>query len=240
MIFVLGLSQINAEEFEIKTSQEAVDKALQYTGFSKYNKINLDILKNETNVMTFSDSTTPFLAKQMDGRRVWKIQFKNISLKSKEQIEKDGFNPRDFDVYIDSISGKLYEMRSLAENIDRVMYPEVPATMAEEQMKNMFFEEYISLPEKKPNVSFINSLNNVTFSIENSKLVVVKYVIYSLRGRSLNNVWIIHLHGISEEPQYYYHMRSVINAEDGVGIQELNCPFPTNDYLKKIGWDKKK
>ncbi|MEA1981799.1 MAG: hypothetical protein U9N54_12625 [candidate division Zixibacteria bacterium] len=223
----------------INSADNAIKTALKFTGFENYNKIDIDHLKEMTTITKFIDSTTPFLSEQMNGRRVWKISLKDIYLKPEEQIGKNNYNSRDFEIFIDSATGQFLEMRSFDANIDQFMYPEIPSKIANEQM-NLFQEKYLGIPKVYPKINFLSALKAVKNNVELTKLMVVKYIIYSIREEPSINAWIIHLHGIPENSIGITHKRYVVDADNGIEIHSVNWPSPTKEYLKKIGWDKNK
>ncbi len=217
-------SQTVRETFLLKSKQEAVTRALEYTGFDELRNFELDKSLNEVQLITVHDSTTPFLSDSINGKTAWAVEFENIVLQANA-------SPITFTVILDAETGRLFEIRSKYEGPPEKRPCEPSAKLAEQQL-GMTIERYLGLPQTPPSVSFLQALDSAFTSPVHASLTIARYVIYSSQGRAEQPVWAISLHGLPPIPVKHGtidFMRSVINAETGERIMEVNLPYRSCD-----------
>ena len=97
-----------ANSILIKDSTGAIESALQYTGFNDALKLDFteDTFVVSAELVTYSDSTIPFLYDKIVNQPVWIVRFEGIVLNpnipnQEYKLEKK----KDFDVYIDAENG---------------------------------------------------------------------------------------------------------------------------------------
>jgi hypothetical protein len=233
--------QANAsdEKFSIATAEEAIRKAIEYTGFPCMKGfIITDMVSGLANPALITDTSTPFIADQIDGRPVWVVKFKNVILSLENvpaEIEAD--YPKDFDIFLDSVTGlPLKVISGSKEEIYRL-----PTRQEAEQLLSSTGERYSGIPANPPRISFHEALNRCEKYPVFAKEIIVNYVLYSqVHYTELRPAWVIYLRGLppltdrNEIPlQYRTNMRFVIDAETGHGLWRNNLPYPLPKKDKK-------
>ncbi|MDF1545153.1 MAG: hypothetical protein P1R58_08635 [bacterium] len=93
----------------VDSAIEAVSIAHQFTGFSELASISNEKALELANVISVYDTTTPFLADEVSGCRIWKIVVEDVILDfngwDPDIVAKN--NPHTFEIWIDSASGRL-------------------------------------------------------------------------------------------------------------------------------------
>jgi len=187
------------------------------------------------------DSTTPFLAYRINGRRVWRIEFNDVILRlekaTPEELEK---HPRDFVVYIDPEPGHLLKVVSQMEGYDEEDWHKPAAELAEKQLGR--HEQYPGFPDKEPHVAFVDALGAIRTNPICAQEIVALYVMHSHLDKAPRPVWDIHLYGIRtalsikapDLPSYQRdHWRVLVDAVTGDFIFGGNSPHPVVEKEKK-------
>ena len=111
-----------ADYVPVTTAEEAVERALAYTGFDKLEGLDLKDLKEMAQLTIACDSTTPFLSDSIDGGVVWRIEMPGLILDlTAYDNEEETAHPKDFIILIDSVSGRLADVRFSDEFLSRVV-----------------------------------------------------------------------------------------------------------------------
>jgi len=172
-----------------KISDERIavlDKAIALTGFYE-NRDECKISADDIKCIVFEDSTTPFLGEYAKKRPVWHISFRDINLKSRDGQPVDKEFDRDFDVYIDSLTGHLLKITCFYGSTTPDECPELSAEEAEKQLMR---EQYIGFPDKIPPVSFSDAIL-AGINPFNAKQILGQYIMYSHHNLQPRPVWII-------------------------------------------------
>nr|MBN2278287.1 hypothetical protein [candidate division Zixibacteria bacterium] len=127
-----------------------MDKAITMTGFYA-GRDECKISTDDIQCLIMDDSTTPFLGDYAKKRPVWRITFRDINLKSRDGHPADEEFSRDFNVYIDSLTGHPLKITCNYGTTSLDECPELSADEAEKQLKG---ERYIGFPDKVPPISF--------------------------------------------------------------------------------------
>ena len=229
------------------TGAEAVLKAVKTSaGFSNL-KVDVQAAMESAKQVTMLDSTTPFLAEQLNNRTALLVTLKDVPL----NIEKVTgptktvlTGTRDFELYIDPVSGKLLKIVSTLDDYWKKLgdgeIRKPLAAAAEKELRRNLHESYDGIPEQEPAISFLDALNAVVGNPVTASQIVAWYVLRTTNRRT-SAVWVIHLYGISHigaigrektAPIYQRnHLRSIINAQTGRLISAGNCPSATNSMV---------
>ncbi len=229
----------------IKTAEEAVDRALEYTGFDKSKSYSREPAVQIARLIKAIDTTTPFLSDYINGRPVWVIEFENI------YFDYDGISPKvknrrfkDFKINIDAETGFLFKIIGSIKN--DTIFPEPAASIAEQQMLNN--DKYHGIASDIPELSFYDLLVEEERLL--SRAVVAKniyavYVVYSdsyFELREPRNIWNITFKGLSPHVPSYgvkapidqlrtYRIR--VDPITGKSIKGSLGPFHPNPPWKK-------
>ncbi len=202
VIFLLGFSSAIAQPGKsIDSKLEAAKLAVTYLGEDFITK-DIDDIARQAQVITLVDTTTPFLWSLTSRDRVWKVWVRDVDLSSllSGSAAKDAF--RDFDVYLDSLTGRLLKIECHhGDQTELLKHPlerleKVEATLRRGNI-------YGSIPLEVPKVGFIEALMPLAMEAEE---ILGQYVNHQTRfaGRAPNGdtattpvaCWIISLAGI--------------------------------------------
>ncbi|MCP4703434.1 MAG: hypothetical protein GY865_02390 [candidate division Zixibacteria bacterium] len=220
-------------EIPIQTKLEAIEKAESYAGFVEKVIKDNDLIKL-AKAVKFEDSTTPFLGHYSSNSPVWKISAKNSYILSKSVADYKEANLRDFDIYIDSISGKLLKIECQYGTKDLALCPILDKKSAEKQISDGG-HKYLSIPDDRPKIDFYAALLACPYDPLSAKEILGQYVYFSYGNRPPRPVWIITLVGISPiklfgpdsdwVPEYQLNrVRQIIDAETGKVILTSTVP----------------
>ena len=236
------LADSTGREYQITTPEEAVAKALDVTGFDRLKGIDTAAAKLSATLVTMVDSTTPFLADSINGRKVWRVEFKNVILDLKNvSSEISESHPRDFVVYVDPELGGLLKVVSQVAGYDEAVWRKPSAELAEKQLLG-HRERYLGFPKEKPPVSFVDALDAVRKNPILAQEIVGLHVMHSHLDKDPRLVWDIHLYGIRTIlsikdpglPSYQRdHWRVLVDAVTGDFIFAGNTPHPVVEDEEK-------
>ena len=207
--------KVEQEARVLENASQAVEKALEFTGFKMSKDYSLpqvaeDIAKLDvTELLSF-----PFLADQMNGKEVWRIEFDSVLLKhEKAKKSMDAEYYRDFVVAIDAASGHLIEIRSIAKGFGDSV---VELTISAYEKQCWGAEEHLGFPEDPPSVKFYDVLCSLGYS-PHVGFIVGRYIKYMSHYRNeagqLLPVWTVDFYNVP--PRGYSNSRSLVNAETG-------------------------
>ena len=184
----------------VTTAEEAVERALAYTGFDKLEGLDTKDRWEMARLTIARDSTTPFLSDSIDGHTAWRVTFEGVILDIEEYSDEvEVSHPKDFEVLIDSVTGRLFSVISRYKGKARDFLPEVPAEIAEEQLR-MSFEEYLCFVPVPPVMTLCEAINGSIFgSAMHSKEIVALYIEHSYHDSAAIPVWVVHLFWTSPE-----------------------------------------
>ncbi len=180
------------------------------------------------------DSTTPYLAPQINGKEAWKVHLDSVIFDyDNVDYAKEEIYAKRIDIYIDKngrfLKGKINIM-ALANDV----YKEPESKEAEGQIK----ETYHDIPEEMPKVSLYEALIKCKKVSLFAPSIFVNYVNCSSRSSLINGtrpVWIIYMRGVENTFAYplpeNYPLetdcsRKIIDAETGAVLRTNNLPCP--------------
>ncbi len=182
-------------EQQIKTPEEATEKALDYLGFLKMDGFNVEKNFDNASIVNISDDQTPFLHDKINNRDIWKVTYENITLSPYRGYPDSVEYPRTFDVYIDSDDGNLLKIESIYNGTNVDFAPEPSIEWAEKQIKD---SQYIFLGFASPDSNYI-SFNELLYNVGPRNFKQLKALLIMNPGRIDKNpipVWFITYRGI--------------------------------------------
>ncbi len=238
-----GTSLNDTETAVIEGSEEAIERALFYTGFDK-----IDEFKTANNVVVEqlqkSNVPIPFLEKCNESEVIWQVNFANVPI----GVGTTRMINRDFEVLIDGKTGKLLRIFSIDEKVgssDTLPQPSIEV-----------FEEYFNKCRYKispfaidsTKTTFNEALNKVKIaSPSHTKIIKAFNWDLTYAGGRIKNAWLIIMRGI-EGPVPSSHggqpdwaenfMMSCIDANTGEPLFATTAPFDPEDANKRLGADK--
>ena len=221
----------------IQTEAEAVQRAMQLTGFDA-----LPEVESRAERVIVADSDTPFLAKQIVGRAAWRVELGRVSLVLRSAIAgfQDRYRRRRFLVLLDEQNGTLFEITSKYAGPAPEMRPEPSAAAAEAQL-SAEKEIYLGFPDHDPRVRFLDALDAILAGGIGSpfyaKEIHAVHVSHSEMGSPPRDVWAITLRGLPPIPAHgpagdavpewqRNHMRNLVDANTGKVLSATNSPQP--------------
>ena len=181
---------------QIADQKTAVQTALTYLGDVDLGSADTSLLVSHSKVLTFVDSTTPFLGEAFNGRRVWQVQIFNARLLAglaDEEFERS--YPKDIYISLDSITGRLIEIRLLNHGTDKSFAELKPTRASAEGQIGANGENYKKLPENIPTRTFMQALKNVRHSPHLATEIVGIFVFYESELTPAAPLWIISIYG---------------------------------------------
>jgi len=175
-------------------------------------------------LVTFRDTTTPFLSDSLDGTRCWRLHIDQLNLSNVLDREWGaGLPPFSLDAYVDSATGKpiRIELRRPKVEPDTSVRVRPPHEAAE--FLSSFYEWYLGTPDKSPTVSFLDALRSVSY-VTLAQRIEGYYVVYSRspeKDGAEYEAWIVNLYGVPYRQGYW---RAVIDANTGQLMRESNFP----------------
>lgn len=222
-----------AEQHEVTGEADAIAQANRLT--------RLDTVSEMTSArqVTVTEDKTPFLWRQLIGRRVWRVLFENVSLQLKSAVPgfQDGYR-REFTVLIDRDTGQLLSVTSLFDGDAPEMRPQPSGEAAEEQLRAED-EIYHGLPPDEPQINFLDALDIVLSKGIGSPFLAKEIygvcVTHSRMESAPRSVWAITLRGLPPIPArgrygdtipvwQRNHMRNVLDATTGEFLFATNSP----------------
>ncbi len=213
----------------------ALKLAIEYLGVP-----GLDSLLTEekaekmVTLVTMVDSTTPYLAQQINGKQAWKIVFDSVIMDYEEaNYEKEKEFAKKIDIYIDK-EGRFLKgiIRSIISKNE--VYYETESKEAERQIR----ETYHGFPAKMPKINLYQALVKCKLNTLYAPAIFVNYVNCSSRTNLINGirpVWVLWMKGVGDifgfpiPEDYEYETdcsRRVIDAETGAILMNNNVPCP--------------
>lgn len=203
----------------------------------------LDTLTDKVSaaLLVVAEDRTPFLWRQFVGRRAWRVEFEDVSLRLASAVP--GFaDPyrRKFSVLIDADAGRLLNVSSRFEGEAPDVRPPPPGEAAEAQLRGQR-EFYLGLPAAEPAVNFLDALDIVLARGVGSPFLAKEIdgvcVMHARLGSAPRAAWAVTLRGLPpmpvEGPQgdavpawQRNHMRNVIDATTGEHLFATNSPQP--------------
>jgi hypothetical protein len=182
----------------IDDSDEAVSLALLYTGFDTVNNVISQIDPDRiARVITAENKYTDFTREEIDGKRAWQVKFDSVkfALKYNRPLREEDkiFKLMEVDVLLDSISGRLLEIR--ATNIINKEYEK------EDFIYKLpyFFdnnEKFCGMPAIYPKYGFIDVLMKDNYDLISAKEIVGIFILESILGKEPEPVWVVTMLGL--------------------------------------------
>jgi hypothetical protein len=225
-IGILASDDIEMDAWKIKSSEEALTRALVYTGFDSLGEFSVEKGNVVIQLDTNPEVQVPFLYKPSRSDKVWVITFKGVKLPSNRQsIKKEKIQPRTFTVIIEPVNGYLLRIYSKQDGESNHYNPEPPVEVFEEQMLSTR-ENFLSFPERPPKIDFVNAIQNTRVIHQRATEIIAYYIMQWEMYQDTIPAWSIDLRGLSPgtwigqnmdkiPPYMRDHQRCVIDARTG-------------------------
>jgi len=218
------------------SSKEAIyERSASITGFSVA-KSAVRSVDERVELIILDDDITPFLGEFGKNRPVWRVRYTGINLKDVERQTADESFNRDFDVYIDSLSGHVLKITCSYGQLNPEECPELRAEEAERQLNNHTSERYLGFPKEEPHISFREAIIKCRVNPYSAEEILGQYVMYTDGGCEPKPVWIISFCGLPPAPimggeadwiplYQRTRSRSVVDAFTGRVLFVTNTPM---------------
>jgi len=186
-----------ADYVPVTTAEEAVERALAYTGFDKLEGLDTKDRWEMARLTIARDSTTPFLSDSINGRTVWQVDVQDVILDldwAKPDVVLK--YPKDVRVTIDSATGRLFEIRLLNSGDEYNPGYTIPADTSEKQIRSLNGEKFLGFPIDAPGMTFLEVLNvrGLCGSPLTAGLMVGHYVVHYVFRSDTLPAWTIDTH----------------------------------------------
>lgn len=214
------------EKSELINEKDAINRALQLTGFDEIDKYNARGNIEGTKIQK-SKPEIPFLDNDDLSESIWQIDFRDVPIGA----GTTRMISRDFTVFIDGKSGKLLMIYSISDNVgssDTLPQPSAQVAELNMQKAEMSFN---GLPDSLPRCKFIDVLKEVWGDPSNTKVIKAYFWNISDKRAVRTNTWLIVYYGMStsipisvpegaQEPPFNQRNRlmTVINGDSGKAI----------------------
>ncbi len=191
----------------VTTAEEAVERALAYTGFDKLEDLDLTDRREMACLTVARDSTTPFLSDSINGRTVWQVDVQDVILDldwAKPDVVLK--YPKDVRVTIDSATGRLFEIRLLKSGDEYDPSYTIPADTSEKQIRSLNGEVFLGFPIDTPGMTFLEVLNvgDLCGSPLTAGLTVGHYVVHYVFRSDTLPAWTIDTHTLQPGSETSY------------------------------------
>lgn len=187
----------------LNTPLQAVQQAELYTGFAAMKGIDISKLADSCQKVTYFDSTTPFIAAELDGRSAWVVPYRNVVLNRPLAQTDSARYAHDCAAFLDAETGLLLKIVRTDTTADSLVALEPPSNIAVSQLKR-HAEQYFGLPDEPPRIPLYNILNRdfiISGPLEATRLTA-QYVLYSHGLHDTIPAWVIYLRGIPAMPWF--------------------------------------
>ncbi len=228
------------DSFIVRTAEEAIARALAYSGFSTLRQCSVDTAS--VRLVVLDDDQTPWLHNELNGKKLWQVKV-DVTLellvegqRPEDTLRRFDEESREFTIYLDPETGQILKMTS-----DPGEYPHKPfkpPAEVGEWVLGSWREKFVGFPEKPPKVTFLEALRMVIGDPLAAKEIQVVYMLWSRFGSEPRPVWSIDLRGLDQPavmPSHYAmkanipveqlnHMRTIVCAETGRHLWSTDLP----------------
>lgn len=153
-------------------SSNAIEIANKYTGFDKSESFDKAVIRCEK-IKGPVDDKTPFLYEKIADQTLWKIIYPGIKVGRGNR-----FIERDFEVFLDSATGKLLRIYSVSDEVGSSdTLPEPNPRTTGEYWTNVAF---MRIPDSIPATSFLKALEALTDNPARVKVIRAMYFDYKV------------------------------------------------------------
>lgn len=232
----------SAQPVPIQSSEAAIAKARQFAGNLNAGRPPTLRVPLATPVISIVDTTTPFVAPQLHGRRAWMVLASNVILDVGSYGEyEESARPRDFRFLIDSATGLLIEIQSVraGDPWDQELKDRAGRLEAERQLSTGLNELYVFPPDSAVSISLQEAFAGIRLplfsaSFITAKLLKMEHLITASPMRKITedyldsrDFWCINSYGVAFRKT---HMRAIVDAHTGDIFLMSNHPI-ANFYL---------
>jgi hypothetical protein len=226
------------QDCPLLTAEEAIERAIEYTGFDKADGYD-SITSAFAELVISENDNTPFIAEKIQGKNVWQITFYNIPVGQGCKT----ITEREFQVTLYPETGKLIKIFSVSDHSGSLdTLPQPSATVAEKWFKDRKYV-FNMLPDEMCNITFWEALQKAWIACPSvTKIIKAYYWDISGGERDFPYTWLIIFRGIRDPlpaaggpmPNWALNfMMSVIDAETGIHQFATTAPYDNEDAMKR-------
>lgn len=210
----------------IHSQEEAVLRAGAYLGIDGLPDSVTRDPKVNSRIEIMRNSTESYLGSEFKGSAAWVVDCDQLVLDlSRVPDKKSSKYPRDFQLVIDSTSGRLLHIVS-----DRSDLPPDSGSMctieyAARPFPRLGKETYLGIPDSLPQISFLQALDECPNLALGAKRIVAVFVMYARDNITRRPVWVLHGEGMPpfnrrspDDPRVSTRSRAVVDATTGKRI----------------------
>jgi hypothetical protein len=225
------------------SAEAAKNLAMLYSGLSFHKSPGRDGPVASVNMITYVDTTTPYIHATVNGRRAWLITLENVVLKTVNTDSAFAYaRPQRIEIVIDSLTGQLLTIRGQGKKMVKTsdVLPVCSANDAERALE-MGREKYVGFASEIPKFSLWEAINGKTpIIMAGAERSNIHLILYQRKQDEQPRVcWLIQLRGlppdgrkadiISEERRR--NLRYLIDVHTGETL--MCCNFPQYKQWKE-------
>ncbi len=235
-----GANDTTLETSPLLTANNAIEKALQYTGFDKSKGFSKSD-NVQAKLKKIANISIPFANDKFIKDNVWHVYFEQIEVG--QQTTK--LTLRDFLVLLERKTGKLLMIYSISEiegSSDTL--PQPLKVAAEKYFRDRKYQIY-NIPEKVSDLTFWEALQKVRMaSPSSSKIIKAYYWDFSTGKNHYPYSWLIIHRGMEQQIPTSHgnehnpignNLMSCIDAKNGKVHFETTGPFDRDDIKNQQG-----
>ncbi len=214
IIICLMFGVASASDKAITSADEAVAKALEYTGFDK-SKTYITKRAEDIAILTkIIDSTTPSICDTINSKNVWVVSFTRIQLQPFKEVEPNDLYPKDYEVILDPETGNLLKINSSFFEFESDRQNDPPAEMKEKEPGGM--QSFYGFPNEIPKLSFYDVVkvqhSNSTIGVKHISAIYIKQF-HPVHGEK--GYWCVTHRGIVGPETRIIIKKQIIDSESG-------------------------
>lgn len=252
LLVILGAILVSAMKIGIgepvSVDVDAVDRALIYVGELNVGRQNTSVIVANTRVVILEDTVTPFIGRYLHGRSCWEVPLENVSVLNNRSIRGYGADsPKDIYVYIDSLTGRLACIKLLDHGMPKDYQALRPDRISAEGQLEMQGEDYGSLPDSDPQMTFVETLDSAIGGPPVSREIDAYFILWKDLKPKMRPTWILNCYemppivpsreGRSVPGKFLDHQRIFVDDSTGhswsrLTPQPISWP-PTGEELRQ-------
>ncbi|MEE9441929.1 MAG: hypothetical protein V3V99_04610 [candidate division Zixibacteria bacterium] len=192
-ISVLGQAISNSENLNEKVIITDTDaKAIALNYFGPKDNIMKSLSENaQCNLVIASEEITPFANDYFKDHPLWTVNICGVKIETLKSTIV-----RDFEITIDSETGKLLKIYSLSDKLGSSdTLPKPSVIEINEYFKRPGYPDYVGIPSDTPQISFIEALGACILNAGTAKEIEAFYAMGFSDNGNQNGYWVILLRG---------------------------------------------
>lgn len=240
IIIVLFSSTLKGVSSEQPSPPHNIDEvrnmAMQYSGLSFHNSSGRDGPVASVDMISYIDTTTPYIHATVNGRRAWRVTLEDVVLRSVNTDSAFAYaRPQRIEIVIDSLTGQLLTIRGKGKKMVRTsdVLPLCNASDAERALE-MSHEKYVGFAREIPKLSLWDVVKpSTSMVIAGAEEFDAHLIMYQgWRDKQPRMAWLIQLRGLPPDDRHAdvapeelrRFLRFIIDADTGKQLMHCNHP----------------